>query len=78
LGELPAGAVEEVATRTLRDQLGERLIALAGADFSAPAAHASKHSPRTESTPHPAAPRLTPDRVRSRLSPRKRGKVKSH
>src|SRR5215468_2842869 len=35
LGELPAGAVEEVATRTLRDQLGERLSALAGADFSA-------------------------------------------
>jgi 23S rRNA pseudouridine2605 synthase len=34
LGELPAGAVEEVRTRTLRDQLGERLIALAGADFS--------------------------------------------
>jgi 23S rRNA pseudouridine2605 synthase len=34
LGELPAGAVEEVATRTLRDQLGERLSALAGADFS--------------------------------------------
>ena len=36
LGELPAGAVEEVATRTLRDQLGGRLSALAGADFSAP------------------------------------------
>jgi 23S rRNA pseudouridine2605 synthase len=35
LGELPAGAVEEVRTRTLRDQLGERLIALAGADFAA-------------------------------------------
>jgi 23S rRNA pseudouridine2605 synthase len=34
LGELPAGAVEEVRTRMLRDQLGERLIALAGADFS--------------------------------------------
>jgi 23S rRNA pseudouridine2605 synthase len=36
LGELPAGAVEEVRSRTLRDQLGERLIALAGADFTAP------------------------------------------
>jgi 23S rRNA pseudouridine2605 synthase len=34
LGELPAGAVEEVRTRTLRDQLGGRLIALAGADFT--------------------------------------------
>jgi 23S rRNA pseudouridine2605 synthase len=76
LGELPAGAVEEVATRTLRDQLGERLIALAGADFSAPAAQASKHSPRTENAPHRAAPQPTP--VRSRRSPHKRGKVKSH
>jgi 23S rRNA pseudouridine2605 synthase len=36
LGELAAGAVEEVRTRTLREQLGERLIAGSGADFSAP------------------------------------------
>ena len=36
LGELPAGAIEEVTTRILRDQLGERLAAQAGADFSAP------------------------------------------
>jgi len=35
LGELPAGAVEEVRTRHLRDQLGERLAMLAGVDFSA-------------------------------------------
>jgi 23S rRNA pseudouridine2605 synthase len=34
LGELPDGAVEEVKTRTLRDQLGPRLAAQAGADFS--------------------------------------------
>jgi len=39
LGELPAGAVEEVTTRTLRDQLGARLIALASADFSPRQAH---------------------------------------
>ncbi len=36
LGDLPVGAVEEVKTRTLRDQLGSRLVALSGADFSAP------------------------------------------
>jgi 23S rRNA pseudouridine2605 synthase len=35
LGELPDGAIEEVKTRTLRDQLGPRLAAQAGADFSA-------------------------------------------
>ncbi len=38
LGELPAGAVEEVRTRALREQLGERVIALSGANFSAPIA----------------------------------------
>ncbi|MBX9845715.1 MAG: pseudouridine synthase [Xanthobacteraceae bacterium] len=36
LGELPAGAVEEIKTRALREQLGERLAAMAGADFSGP------------------------------------------
>jgi 23S rRNA pseudouridine2605 synthase len=36
LGDLPEGAVEEVKTRVLRDQLGDRIAALSGADFSAP------------------------------------------
>src|SRR5262249_19342307 len=36
LGELAPGEVVEVKTRTLRDQLGERLAAVAGADFAAP------------------------------------------
>jgi 23S rRNA pseudouridine2605 synthase len=36
LGELAEGAIEEVKTRTLREQLGERVAALAGADFSSP------------------------------------------
>ena len=36
LGDLSEGAVEEVKTRTLRDQLGDRIAALAGADFSGP------------------------------------------
>src|SRR5262245_33768787 len=36
LGELPAGATEEVKTRHLRAQLGERLAAKAGSDFSGP------------------------------------------
>jgi len=38
LGELAEGAVEEVPTRVLREQLGERLVALSGADFSTPLA----------------------------------------
>src|ERR1700688_4194651 len=35
LGELADGTVEEVPTRVLREQLGERLATLSGADFSA-------------------------------------------
>jgi 23S rRNA pseudouridine2605 synthase len=36
LGELAEGAVEEVRTRVLRDQLGPMLAKAAGADFSSP------------------------------------------
>src|SRR5215470_11980522 len=36
LGDLSEGAVEEVRTRHLREQLGERVAALAGVDFSGP------------------------------------------
>ena len=36
LGDLPDGAVEEIKTRALREQLGERIAAVAGADFSGP------------------------------------------
>ncbi len=36
LGDLAEGAIEEVKTRMLREQLGERIAAAAGADFAAP------------------------------------------
>jgi 23S rRNA pseudouridine2605 synthase len=36
LGELAEGLVEEVKTRVLREQLGEKVAALAGADFARP------------------------------------------
>src|SRR5690606_25625591 len=38
LGDLPEGAVQEVKGRTLREQLGERLVEAAGANFDAPVA----------------------------------------
>jgi 23S rRNA pseudouridine2605 synthase len=38
LGELAEGAIEEVKTRVLREQLGDKLVKLSGADFSAPRA----------------------------------------
>jgi len=36
LGELVEGQVEEVKTRVLREQLGEKIATLAGADFNRP------------------------------------------
>ena len=36
LGELAEGLVEEVKTRVLREQLGEKIASLAGADFNRP------------------------------------------
>jgi len=38
LGELAAGEIEEVKTRTLREQLGGKIARAAGADFLVPAA----------------------------------------
>lgn len=36
LGDLPSGVIREIRSRTLRDQLGEKLVQEAGADFDAP------------------------------------------
>lgn len=43
LAELAEGAVEEVKTRVLREQLGEKVAALAGADFDLPVQGAPQH-----------------------------------
>jgi 23S rRNA pseudouridine2605 synthase len=54
LGELAAGEVEEVRTRTLREQLGARLVTESGVDFSAPIAPRSptqNKDPRREAMP---------------------------
>jgi 23S rRNA pseudouridine2605 synthase len=72
LGDLAEGAVEEVRTRTLRDQLGERLTALAGADFAMqlplPAKRGegrgeglSQRAQRADSPPHPMSARTRDD-----------------
>jgi len=63
LGELEEGAVAEIPTRILRDQLGEKLTKAAGADFSAPIVEreapkqprAAPTPPRSEAKPHEAA-----------------------
>ncbi|KAA0972206.1 pseudouridine synthase [Aureimonas fodinaquatilis] len=45
LGDLSEGAVMEIKGRTLRDQLGERLIAESGADFDAPIVNEFSNKP---------------------------------
>jgi 23S rRNA pseudouridine2605 synthase len=68
LGELAEGAVAEVRTRVLREQLGERMVTLSGADFSTPAAapappardeavraSARQNPPREKSSTHKSA-----------------------
>jgi 23S rRNA pseudouridine2605 synthase len=54
LAELKAGEVEEIRTRTLREQLGARLVAESGVDFSMPLLPRSptqNKDPRRETTP---------------------------
>jgi 23S rRNA pseudouridine2605 synthase len=52
LGELREGTVEEVPTRVLREQLGEKLVKLSGADFSGPQSNApSSNAPRSNVPP---------------------------
>jgi len=68
LGELAEGEVEEVRTRVLREQLGERVAALSGADFSAPII--ARPLPEAEETPlrdqrqRPAGPSAPRDQAR--------------
>jgi 23S rRNA pseudouridine2605 synthase len=50
LGELPPGAVEEIKTRALREQLGARLAAVAGADFSGPITEREVDDPHPQSS----------------------------
>src|SRR5262245_32132806 len=65
LGDLPEGEVTEVRTRHLREQLGERVAALAGADFSGPI---SAHAPSQEQSRGPKA-RAIGDREPRRTRP---------
>jgi 23S rRNA pseudouridine2605 synthase len=51
LGELKPGAVEEVKSRTLQEQLGDRLGEQAGCDFSAPLRERESEAPATPKKP---------------------------
>jgi 23S rRNA pseudouridine2605 synthase len=67
LGELAARAVEEVPTRVLREQLGEKLASLSGADFSTPRAKSPRPPPQREAPP--AAQHGSQAKSKNRSSP---------
>jgi 23S rRNA pseudouridine2605 synthase len=65
LGDLAEGEVEEVRTRVLREQLGERVIAASGADFSTPPVPpAQQREPPPQRREPPAQRREPPARNR--------------
>ncbi|MDX2236367.1 MAG: pseudouridine synthase [Hyphomonadaceae bacterium] len=72
LGELEQGAIEEVKTRVLREQLGDKLSAAAGTDFASPLVHREETAslPRPQKF-HAAAPPAK--RPPEDEAPRKRG-----
>src|SRR5262249_36042151 len=74
LGELSAGEVEEVRTRVLREQLGDKLAKLSGADFSAPrpsAAQKQRHNQaRPDATGLDEMPPVAQQKTRQKLKPR--------
>jgi 23S rRNA pseudouridine2605 synthase len=71
LGELVEGAVQELKGRTLRDQLGERLIEESGANFEAPIVTPFSNKPvREERTARPdgaSKPKIVRDGVQGRI-----------
>jgi 23S rRNA pseudouridine2605 synthase len=56
LGELAEGQVEEVKTRVLREQLGEKIATLAGADFNRPMPGEAKDESADDAAPRGKKP----------------------
>src|SRR6185312_4151180 len=70
LGEIAEGAVEEIPTRVLREQLGEKLARAAGADFAAPILHRREPEPqKTERREQRQTPQK-PERPKTQRAPR--------
>lgn len=72
LGDLPTGAVREIRSRMLRDQLGEKLIEQAGADFEAPIINVAPEVARTASK----AAEQGKKQPRKKMDKQKRGTVR--
>ena len=70
LAELGEGEVEEVKTRVLREQLGDKIAGLASADFQAPVTHvqpADDDAPREERKAKPRSRAVIADRKGRRV-----------
>ena len=71
LGELGQGEVEEVRTRVLREQLGDNLVRMSGADFSAPrpvAPRKPRHDEARQNATRPVAPQKPREKSKRRTS----------
>lgn len=71
LGDMPAGSVREIRGRTLRDQLGARLIERSGADFEAPIVNAAPDVPRSASAVEKSGEGKRRKEKRHRAKPKK-------
>ncbi|MFY9828811.1 MAG: pseudouridine synthase [Rhodoplanes sp.] len=69
LGDMREGEAVEIKTRILRDQLGERIAAEAGCDFSAPVVVRAAEKPGARPAPNVRAER-TPRQQQERSGPR--------
>ncbi len=67
LGELPEGHVWEMKGRTLRDQLGERLIEEAGANFEADIATPFSNKPTRRESESAERPKIAPHAERETI-----------
>jgi 23S rRNA pseudouridine2605 synthase len=76
LGELADGAIEEVRTRVLRDQLGPALAEAAGVDFQSAIGEPAP-PPRPERPPRAGGPRAHRDKPRSEALRANRDKPRS-
>jgi 23S rRNA pseudouridine2605 synthase len=70
LGTLPPGGIVEVKTRTLREQLGGRIAAAAGAEFSAPVLGREAPAPNPA---HAHTPGVRPNSLSKPTPPRRGG-----
>ena len=77
LAELPEGEVEEVKTRVLREQLGEKIAALAGADFTRPMPGESQTNSDDEAAERPARQKAVQAGRQERLDRRPQGPARA-